>query len=635
MTTELHSLILERTGGIAGQSSATGKLRRIATSELQAFIQSHLEWMGPQSVLIRPGGLPKALTIPASHVLGRTGSGDLGALGATGLDAILNLPTRFAAKAPLVHQHMFGEIVATAGGATLNEVIAALSRADHTHSIGSITAPGSPDGLIPYTLGGVMVLAPPPSGGSGGIANPLTGNLGIGSHSLYSGPTDLLHFAGGRLFLQGCKIPCLDEGTPEAGHVWVYTTSPTPRWVHRQLSAGGVLMAAGGSVETHIAALVASVAATAPAVHGHQLSQIIVPTGATPGHYITPAPGGGWEILPLPAAGGGLSSPLISPLDIANHAIVSGANALLSFAGGNVLLGGRQVFPSSIDNPIEGQVAAYSEEHSDFRNRFLKAAEITTVAIAGLETESDHVQSVLEALAVGLTDQELADTDGLIEGAANKYSTTANVAAAGAVMASDVQDDGTLATESATEVVSERAIKAYVDAEVLGAGLGGQVPSGSVFPGSPADDDLFYRTDIFEQFQYVAASTSWIGTRELSIEHSTGPLKAGFGKGAGGYILGVGNTAGVRLPYGIALTGVTFQNSNVDTGSIAVRESIESGAATDALTLAVAVARGASLVSQLAPVPIGRLLSVFASGFAVGITEVSVLITYRRHFTAS
>jgi hypothetical protein len=161
-----------------------------------------------------------------------------------------------------------------------------------------------------------------------------------------------------------------------------------------------------------------------------------LPVGVADGWYAAySSTSGKLELRVLPSAGGGVSNPLTSNLNLDGRALVDGANEILKFASGKVILGGREIFPAAIASPAAGHVAVYNTGSSLFENRLLAAAEVTVSAISGLTGAT--VQAALASLEstkleVGTT------TDSIAEGsdAARKYATTTNVAAAGAVMVS-------------------------------------------------------------------------------------------------------------------------------------------------------------------------------------------------------
>lgn len=634
MTTELHALILERTGGTAGQPDAAGQARRLTPGELEAFCAQHLSWMAADSVLGRAGGDPTAFVVPAGHLFGSTPGGVLGALNASQVDTLLGLQARFDAKAPNKHSHSFLEVVSADGGRTLADELALYALAGHDHGPSEVRTT-APSGHIATSDGTKLVMQPPPSGsGTGNVNSPMTFDLDIAGFGLVAGSQDVLRYTGGRVFLEGRRQPEWAEGTPAQFHAFIHTGSA---WEHRRFTGTDIEAVAvdgvdGGSVAAQIQSLQDNIEQTAAEGHSHTLANLDVPSGATPGQYITPAAGGGWEVINLPSAGGGITSPLSADLDIAARSIKSGTQQLLSWSGTQVLLGGEAVFPSTISSPSAGEVAVYDTGTSRFVNRLLAASEASVVSIAGGLANGDDVQEVLESLASSVATATLTDTDDLAEGATNKYATTSSVQAAGAVMDSEISDDETLASLSTTKVVSERAISVAIDAAVAAGGGGGGLSKGTTFPGSPSAGDVFYRTDLRELFQYDSDLAAWLGATERTFDHYTGRLDPGFGQGSGGYIVGTGNAAGYRMPFDAVLTSASFQNVVVDTGQCIVRKAPEGGSVVTAISVPLTAARGSVVDGQLVEIDADQLLSAHVSGFSTGVSFATLAVTYRRRF---
>lgn len=632
MTTEIHALVFDRTGGTAGQPDATGQARRVTTAELQAFMAQHLSWMAADSVLGRAGEDPTAFVVPAGHLFGSTPGGQLGSLNASQVDTILGLTPRFDAKANLQHQHTTHDVLVGGGPSTLQDLLAVLSRQGHKHGPSDVETT-APSGYVATSDGTKLVMQPPPSGsGSGNVNSPLTFDLDLAGFGLVSSGVDILRYTGGRIFLEGNKLPEFNEGTPAQYHAWIHTGSA---WEHRRFTGADIESVAvqgidGDTVAEQIQSIQDNLEQAATNGHTHDLASLEVPSGATPGQYITPAAGGGWEVINLPSAGGGITSPLSANLDIAANSIVSGAQQLLSWTGTQVLLGGEAVFPSTISSPVAGHVAVYDTGSSRFVNRLLAASESTVSAIAGGLANGNDVQEVLESLAASIASATLTDTDDLAEGATNLYATTSSVTAAGAVMTSAISDDETLAGVATDEVVSERAIKVYVDAAVAAGGGGGGLAKGTTFPGSPSAGDVFYRTDLRELFQYDSGIAAWIGATERTVDHYTDRLDAGFGQGSGGYIFGTGNAAGYRMPFDAVLTSASFQNVVVDTGQCIVRKAPEGGSVVTAIAVPLTAERGAVVDGQLVEIAAGELLSAHVSGFSTGVSFATLAVTYRR-----
>lgn len=107
---------------------------------------------------------------------------------------------------------------------------------------------------------------------------------------------------------------------------------------------------------------------------------------------------------------------------------------------------------------------------SDVANTALSIGDLLQVNLSGN----------LEATAISATplfDKTADDTDDITEGATNKFASTSNVDAAGAVMNTDtstasmsfVVDEDNMSSNSATKLSTQQSIKAYVDAEIASA----------------------------------------------------------------------------------------------------------------------------------------------------------------------
>jgi hypothetical protein len=629
--TDLFPIILARTGGTPGAPDATGLLRRLELAELATYGANLLDWLSPESVLVRAAGVPISLVLPPSSVVGRGASGSVRALTASDLDSLLGLSALIGGRDPAIHGHAVGEIT------NLQNIIANLARLVHTHEVTDLLANGVPTGYVVTKGAGGVAWAAPTGGGGATLAGPLVGDIEMGTFKIYgcSPSVEFFRCSGGRLIVQGGRLPILNENTPTAEDVWIWTGSA---WTHQKLTANNIdadplTGVPGTTVHAQLAELLALIEARALLSHSHALSDIEVPGGATTGQVVTVAAGGGFVVTTPSGGGGGVANPLIANLNIATYALVSGATEILKYAGGQVILGGRAVFPAEIVDPETGHVAIYNGGTELFENGFMQAELIEMTAIPGLASTS--VQAALADLKGQLNTATLETTDDLDEGALNKYATAASVEAAGAVMVSAISDDETLADEAVDETVSERAIKAYVDAEIAGVG-GGGIPLGTSFPGAPDDGDLLLRTDLRETFIYRAASTAWISLDEKTVCFALdlSPAQSAGTAGAGAYIFGTGNTFGYRLPFNAYISGATVQTDQADTGTVEIRRAPFGGSVSLAIELLLSGAAGVSATEQLVSANAGDILSAHAENFVEPVNSASITISYRRRFAA-
>lgn len=77
-----------------------------------------------------------------------------------------------------------------------------------------------------------------------------------------------------------------------------------------------------------------------------------------------------------------------------------------------------------------------------------------------------------------------------------------------------IDTDDTLAADSDSRIPTQQAVKAYVDTEIAGVG-GGGIASGTSNPGSPSNNDLFYRTDLDKLIFYNGSI--WLTVAEFPL----------------------------------------------------------------------------------------------------------------------
>jgi len=89
----------------------------------------------------------------------------------------------------------------------------------------------------------------------------------------------------------------------------------------------------------------------------------------------------------------------------------------------------------------------------------------------------------------------------------------------------------------------------------------GQIPKGTAFPGSPADWDLFFRTDLGVLFVWDPIRSKW-----LSAYRMTGGGYRNVIAGAGlVYLDGMNSTNGPLIPVDVTVTAFTLKNRNAVT----------------------------------------------------------------------
>ena len=627
-------LIAARTGGSPGGPDATAQIRRVTPAQLAQYAAVLLDWLAAESVVVRTASGVQSLTLPPSTLLGRGSSGSIRAMSAADLGALLGLSSLLASKSDVGHFHALADV------AGLVQALANKAALNHAHPPEQIRATLVPNGHVMTAANGLGSWAPPSGGGGGGgnVSSPLTSDFDIADRSIVSSGSELLRLVGGRVRLGNALIPVLNEGTggssPQNRQVWIRSGSS---WVHRGLETADVSLLAQveeqglvlnpATLSGLLSQLLSLISGRAVNGHIHSINDLQIPAGGSTGQVLGLINNSTWGLLTV-SGGGGSVSPLTANLDIATHALVSGATEVIKVAAGKIILGGREVFPSAISAPAAGQVPVYDAVDSLFKNRKLAAAEVTTAVISGLA--GADVQAMLANLQTGKL-ASTATTDAVAPGAnaARQYANATSVAAAGAVMVDDIDDDDALGT--ATDVVpSQRAVKVYVDDALTAAGGLDGIPQGASFPGSPAQPDLFFLTgSTFELFVYITSISRWMATVEREWSHYTQRIDNGQGVGAGHYIVGTGNTTGFRAPFELLISRWTLHNVVVESGTVEIRTAPEGGTVTVADSVGFGGTRTATKASAIV-VPAGHLVSVRANGCAVGINFAHISILYRR-----
>lgn len=207
-------------------------------------------------------------------------------------------------------------------------------------------------------------------GGSGGIANPLSGNLDVAEFGLVSGANPLISWDGTRVLLGGSPVFPTEVSDPQAGHVGVYDAG-LQKFVNRLLQVNQVQ-----GLTTALNAITADITALQN--------------------------GGG---------SGGIGNPLTEDLDIAAFKIKSGTQDLLAWINDKVVLGGQEIFESEITNPLAKHVAIYNESTGKFANRQLKSSDILGAG-AGSTTVADEISSIETAAAAAQATADAASAQG-------------------------------------------------------------------------------------------------------------------------------------------------------------------------------------------------------------------------------
>lgn len=156
--------------------------------------------------------------------------------------------------------------------------------------------------------------------------------------------------------------------------------------------------------------------------------------------------------------------------------------------------------------------------------------------------------------------------------------------------------------------------------------------SGSSFPGSPSNGQVFYRIDVLEWFMYVTSQSAWFGP-ERHCE---------FGKGGTGFndqYLEYGGDAvssaarGAYIPYDIAITGLTASwSSAITSGDFRVRRngsnimSADWGVSGDTSTTIIRTGTWDTFTAS------GKL-QVYLDTLSGGINHPHALVLWRRRLT--
>ncbi|MEO1700354.1 MAG: hypothetical protein AAFU73_23910 [Planctomycetota bacterium] len=270
---------------IAARTNATdGEIRRVALGDTQALAEAILSWMTSGGVLVGTGGEPALVQLQDDTVLGRRQGGGVAALGRPDLDALLGLPARLDALAPLVHVHQFQAAIADIDWSTL--------------------ANGTRLGYE----GGVFRWEPK---GSGSVANPLGEDLDIADRRIVSGSDELIRFEGGKIYLGEREIFDATVTAPEEGHS-LYYDGTAEEFRNDFLRAAFVVYdrEGGGQVQLQamIDAILGSLDNRALLLHSHMLGEIQGARRASTSASTTPASSRRSTVRPAAARSIGRSS---------------------------------------------------------------------------------------------------------------------------------------------------------------------------------------------------------------------------------------------------------------------------------------------------------------------------------------
>jgi len=106
------------------------------------------------------------------------------------------------------------------------------------------------------------------------------------------------------------------------------------------------------------------------------------------------------------------------------------------------------------------------------------------------------------------------------------------------------------------------------DAEILTAWQNGTI--GTAFPGTPADGQPFYRTDLDHHFRYDSGRTKWLGAQEEFECGKRGSTVAGYLTRES---IALSATLGKYLPYDVTVTGMAFAHTAAVVGNYSARRS--------------------------------------------------------------
>lgn len=153
--------------------------------------------------------------------------------------------------------------------------------------------------------------------------------------------------------------------------------------------------------------------------------------------------------------------------------------------------------------------------------------------------------------------------------------------------------------------------------------------SGTSFPGSPVNGELFLRTDLdYTLFYYDAGRSKWLSTTRDKL--LCGARAAVTSNNYIRCINGVVFTAtlGEKIPYDITVVGIAFSKSDSVTGTLEIRDDGSSVA-----SLGTSTNTSGSDMTLNADVASGSILNVYWSSAGGSITDAIVTVFYRRKAT--
>ncbi len=158
-----------------------------------------------------------------------------------------------------------------------------------------------------------------------------------------------------------------------------------------------------------------------------------------------------------------------------------------------------------------------------------------------------------------------------------------------------------------------------------------EVPTGTVFPGSPVNGQQFYRTDLDPSpvlFTYDDARAKWLGEIETDGAGRNGSqVTATYLRRFNGMLASA--TLGCFIPYTITIVGLSMAWNTSATGDLELRRN-GVVVATMSWTPAALTASDLTLNAEFAS---DGIMAFYTNNLSVSITSPQAMVWYRRHAT--